>query len=618
MADTVSPPPGTARPDILLLDAGHFDSLMTQAAGQGPVINRKGANLKAYSDLQAQVQALGSDITRIASYAAMRLYSGSATTFFIDGRTSAGDGAHGVFYYDPSDTTSADNDGTVLVGSGGKRYKRKYTGPLIPNWFGAVGDGVAIDKSALAAMFAVSKWVRLSGRYNLGTLAANEIVFNLNATGGSVLIETVGTVEFLCASNASGIAKILYVENCNGVVMGDLKLTDTAAGRGASSGSSNGSALVYVWGQTYATTGLDIYSLETVNAVAPIIVAGYTAPAGPRVRGIRIGRQKCVNTYYGSNFQNQGDGFRIGLCDFTGGLRAYFAYGCIDHDVAIQEYDGLATSGSINISCDGVRDTKNIRVKYLSRNSASGTLVLLNQVGPTFGTVSGVRLDIDCPMTVSNGNAVAFRVYASSGGAEVTSSSAVFDDIQIDGSSSGPGAHLSVATTLTTLTGGRKPLSIGPGILQSAVQAAVFGIWRVNGGGPKPQGAYLPRVEGTLTAGAATYAGGGQLGRYYTSGDLCYFSVHLQYTAHTGTGNITLTNALPFASQDDGMVNTFAILMNGIPFTSGSMIAANNAANSQTINPTQMSAAGALSLIPLPTSGTIDVSGVYRIKDNNL
>lgn len=138
MADTVSPPPGTARPDLLTLDAATFDSLMTQAAGVGPVANRKGVNLTAYADLQAQVQALGSDITRIATYAAMRLYAGSATTVFIDGRTSSGDGAHGVFYYDASDTTTADNDGTVLVATGGKRWKRKFEGSAYIQWFGAI------------------------------------------------------------------------------------------------------------------------------------------------------------------------------------------------------------------------------------------------------------------------------------------------------------------------------------------------------------------------------------------------------------------------------------------------------------------------------------------------
>jgi hypothetical protein len=59
----------------------------------------------------------------------------------------------GRFVYDPSDTSSADNGGTILVRADGKRYKRSWFGPLMASWFQPVGDGVALDTGPLQAFF---------------------------------------------------------------------------------------------------------------------------------------------------------------------------------------------------------------------------------------------------------------------------------------------------------------------------------------------------------------------------------------------------------------------------------------------------------------------------------
>ncbi|MDF2719135.1 MAG: hypothetical protein K0R28_6060, partial [Paenibacillus sp.] len=58
-------------------------------------------------------------------------------------------GQEGHFRYDPVDTTSADNTGTVLVSGSGFRFKRLYSGALNVKWFGAKGDGSSDDAAAI-------------------------------------------------------------------------------------------------------------------------------------------------------------------------------------------------------------------------------------------------------------------------------------------------------------------------------------------------------------------------------------------------------------------------------------------------------------------------------------
>ncbi|UXY14755.1 hypothetical protein N8I74_15740 [Chitiniphilus purpureus] len=555
----------------------------------------------------------------LKDYSALRSYSGTGAVQ-VRCRETEGDGGHGEFYYDSTDITTADNDGTVLVGVGSRRWKRKYTGLADPKWWGATGDGVTNDRTALSAMFAVTKRVSLSGRYNLGTLTADEIVFDLTNGGDAIVLETSGIVEFICESAATGVAKVLFVADAVGVRIGRFKLTDNAASRGASSGTATGAVLLYLWGYDDPVEGLDVDYLFGANTVSPLIVGGYNvAGFGPRVRGARISYIGGDNSYYGANFQNQGDGFEIDLIDVTGSLRAYFAYGVQDHDVTIQDYSGLATSGNVNISCmNGERDTRNIRIKYLSRSSASAVGVLLNQIGPNYGTIAGIRIELDYISTVSSSNAVALRVYDSSGGPEsVVSTNAIFDDIAIHGTSSGPGSHLSFGSYAVGFNNGRKSLTFGDSIAQTAINAAVQSQFRMNGGGPKRSGSYTPVLSGQSSAGTATYSI--QRGDYVIQGNLCFFALTLSWSSHTGTGNMTISNAIPYLSKaTSGQNNAFAI-QPGFVFTSGYALSAGNPPNSQTINPVQTNpATGAIGGIAITASGYLTITGVYELATSAL
>ncbi|MDF2658465.1 MAG: hypothetical protein K0Q94_1256 [Paenibacillus sp.] len=61
-------------------------------------------------------------------------------------------GKEGPFYYDPADTLSLDNTGTVVVSTTGARFKRICEDGLSVTWFGAVGDGATDCTGAFQAV----------------------------------------------------------------------------------------------------------------------------------------------------------------------------------------------------------------------------------------------------------------------------------------------------------------------------------------------------------------------------------------------------------------------------------------------------------------------------------
>ena len=138
---------------------------------------------------------------RVASVAALRLIDktkiASAET---NGYHTAGDGGHGQYWYDSSDTTSADNGFTVIVAADGGRWKlQPVNGGYGIKQAGANGDGVTDNTAALADFFAEISNAELVG--DIG--GSGTYKFSQLTIPDGVKIR--GTSSFKAASGLTGL-----------------------------------------------------------------------------------------------------------------------------------------------------------------------------------------------------------------------------------------------------------------------------------------------------------------------------------------------------------------------------------------------------------------------------
>jgi hypothetical protein len=133
----------------------------------------------------------------------------------------------GIFVYDSSDTTTADNGGTIIVTTNGLRYKRQYAGPVNVTWFGAVGDGSTDNQTALSNAITVagangSIYVPRTiygGSYNFsGSLSAQYNGFTIIGDGpGEIAGSSVTGSELVCTSASSSDCLNMHFANGSGL-----------------------------------------------------------------------------------------------------------------------------------------------------------------------------------------------------------------------------------------------------------------------------------------------------------------------------------------------------------------------------------------------------------------
>ena len=124
-------------------------------------------------------------------------------------------------------------------------------------------------------------------------------------------------------------------------------------------------------------------------------------------------------------------------------------------------------------------------------------------------------------------------------------------------------------------------------------------------------GTFTPVLVGLTSSGTGTYSI--QQGRYTKIGNAVSFVVNLVWSAHTGTGNMQL-NGLPFTSLSVNNTTPVTVRPDSITLSANSYLICSVPTNTSSVQIAQ-TVIGTVSgqLVPIDTSGTLRISGVYYV-----
>ena len=241
--------------------------------------------------------------------------------------------------------------------------------------------------------------------------------------------------------------------------------------------------------------------------------------------------------------------------------------------------------------------------------------VLLNGSGTVYGSisvgtipVSGNATDLNLTSwTGSGANYFTSRIrQAGDGSLQISTQSTVSSDgagtvterMRLDAST----GNLLVGTTTTTANGG--VLQVSNGVTFPATQVACTDVNTLD---DYEEGTWTPAIAGTTLAGAGTYSV--QVGRYTKIGNKVTAHLNLTWSAHTGTGNMTISG-LPFTSANVTNLNpTTVAYANNLTITGIPVVLVTANATTGTINSVNNGTAAALAM---DTAATFTATITYQ------
>lgn len=202
-------------------------------------------------------------ITTVATLAALKALTSRPLIVHMQGFTTAGDGGGGTFVWYAGDATTPSDAMVVQCTAGAAgRYKRLWDlKALVPEWFGAKGDGVTDDTTAFtnAATFNATLLA-------FAPLHAARKYLTIGITINNLpVIDGLGTGEFVSAASMNGQTK-LFSYTANGTVLiQNLKATLPLYMQAATPSSGGGGGLLATLPTSGTVAGVTVLNVSVVG-----------------------------------------------------------------------------------------------------------------------------------------------------------------------------------------------------------------------------------------------------------------------------------------------------------------------------------------------------------------
>lgn len=290
--------------------------------------------------------------------------------------------------------------------------------------FNAQGNGTN-EKVILQAAYALAETLNIplylgkDKTYHLGTMSGTveEVVF-----GGKGPPKIYGENVKLTAANHATTPQVAYIfsfANFHGKLIQGITVECT---NHVSWSNIIGLAAFNVRKLAGGASGLRMRGCVARNVMRGFGVIDVGADPVERVTDIDMGDLRIENAYYGCNFQDDGDNVR-GNITVINARRAYFAYGCADHDVDVYVKivaggNTLGSTGCILLGRIHKRDmgAMSVRVTWSGDLTRYDSLFYnMNNTADLAGAVAGVvgqidfRGDLD-KTVVAPGNVVRYQL----------------------------------------------------------------------------------------------------------------------------------------------------------------------------------------------------------------
>lgn len=198
-----------------------WDQIVAANVSDSDLSGTNGAALIGLPDGTTLADSLTLNLNRVVdSIASLRVINHTFyARAFVTGYYAPHDGGGGSYQYDPADTSSLDNGGTIIVANDGGRWKLQATGVISVKQFGAKGDGTTDDTTTVQT--AIDNGARYfpAGTYYVGkiTLPSNIEPYG-DGTGDTIIKLKNGTNDHL-----------LYAESQSKIVLSGLTLDGNKA-----------------------------------------------------------------------------------------------------------------------------------------------------------------------------------------------------------------------------------------------------------------------------------------------------------------------------------------------------------------------------------------------------